>query len=171
MSYLLLLAAMAAGVLPHLPNFSPVFGAMLLGGASLRRRDTLWLPLALWAALCAVEALAVYHSHLGWGLIWTVAAMAPMAGAGELLRRKRSLLRVGLASTLGATGFFVFSNFGVWVGGAMYPPTLAGLGACYLAAVPFYGNSVLAAILFGGVLLAAEGWLMSRRLAGAEVEP
>lgn len=169
MSYLLLLAAMAAGVLPHLPDFSPIFGAMLFGGASLRCRDKIWLPLALMAAYSSFEALALYHSHLGWGLAWTVAAMAPMVGAGEFLRKKRNFLRVGAASTLGATGFFLISNFGVWVGGAMYPPTLVGLGTCYLAAVPFYGNSVLAAMLFGSLLLAVEGWLTQWHLSGAEV--
>lgn len=165
MSYLLLLAAMAAGVLPHLGGVSPVFGGMLYGGARLRRRDALWLPLLLMAALYAVQALFVYHSALGWGLLWTTVAMIPMVFAGELLRARRSLRRLGAASAAGATGFFALSNFAVWASGVMYPHTLAGLGACFLAGLPFYGDSLAAAALFGGFLFAADAYLARRHAA------
>jgi len=31
----------------------------------------------------------------------------------------------------------------VWAGSIMYPHTAAGLGACYVAALPFYRNDLL----------------------------
>jgi hypothetical protein len=62
-----------------------------------------------------------------------------------------------------ATSFFLLSNFMVWAGSgiAMYPRTLAGLTACYAAAIPFYRNDVVstaitAAALFGLPVLAAK---------------
>ncbi|MGH9467161.1 MAG: DUF6580 family putative transport protein [Terriglobales bacterium] len=169
MSYLLLLVAMAAGVLPHLGGLSPAFGGMLYGGARLRRRDALWLPLALMAALYAVQALGIYHSGLGWGLLWTTVAMIPMVAAGEMLRQRRNWKRLGAAAVLGSTGFYVLSNFAVWWSGVLYPHTAAGLAACYLAAVPFYGDSIAAGILFGGFLFAVDAFLARRQaLAVAE---
>ena len=56
--------------------------------------------------------------------------------------------------------FFAVSNFAVWAFGGMYPPTFAGLIACYVAALPFLpqtvaGDLVWTAILFGGAALVA----------------
>ncbi|MGC2301055.1 MAG: DUF6580 family putative transport protein, partial [Acidobacteriaceae bacterium] len=34
-------------------------------------------------------------------------------------------------------------NYAVWAGSAMYPHSAAGLGACYVAALPFYRNDLL----------------------------
>ena len=46
------------------------------------------------------------------------------------------------ASLLGPTSFFVISNFAVWVADGMYARSLAGLTACYAAAIPFYRNDL-----------------------------
>ena len=61
---------------------------------------------------------------------------------GRLLLKKGRLWRVPFVSLLASILFFVVTNFGVWFGGdgALYPKTLAGLGACYAAALPFTGD-------------------------------
>ena len=46
--------------------------------------------------------------------------------------------------------FFAISNFGVFLIG--YPNSLAGFIACYTAAIPFFQNSLVADILFTGIL-------------------
>jgi Family of unknown function (DUF6580) len=69
-------------------------------------------------------------------------------------------------SVAGAVLFFVVSNLGVWALGIffpIYPMTLAGLLECYVAAIPFFWNTLLsdllyAAVLFGGVALAERRW-------------
>ena len=55
--------------------------------------------------------------------------------------------------------FFIVTNFGVWLVGNLYPKTLAGLAGCYVAAIPFFrntlaGNVVYTLVLFGGFALA-----------------
>jgi hypothetical protein len=65
--------------------------------------------------------------------------------------------------------FYLVSNFGVWLQGKLYAMTWEGLGACYLAALPFFknmlaGNAVYALVLFGGFALA-------QRYIGALQEP
>ena len=59
------------------------------------------------------------------------------------------------ASTL----FFVITNFGVWAFDGLYPRTFEGLVVCYIAAIPFFGNTLAGslfytAVLFGGFALA-----------------
>ena len=46
----------------------------------------------------------------------------------------------------------------MWLFSGFYPLTLAGLGACYVAAIPFFQNTVAgdlfySALLFGGFAL------------------
>ena len=57
--------------------------------------------------------------------------------------------------------FFVVTNFGVWATQGMYPMSLEGLVACYVAAIPFFQNSLLGnafytSVLFGGFALLAH---------------
>ena len=59
--------------------------------------------------------------------------------------------------------FFAVTNFGTWATGEIYPPTLAGLAACYVAAIPFFQNT-LAGDLFFSALLFGGFALLERRL-------
>jgi hypothetical protein len=54
-----------------------------------------------------------------------------------------TVTRVLGAPVVASTSFFAISNYAVWAGSALYPHTAAGLGACYVAAVPFYRNDLL----------------------------
>ncbi len=73
---------------------------------------------------------------------------------GSAFLRKVTVLRVVGGVLASATSFFLLSNFAVWANSAsfgaaaMYPHTLSGLGACYAAALPFYGNDLLSTGLF-----------------------
>ena len=69
-------------------------------------------------------------------------ALATVAGRW-LLHRQRSFTRFGAALGLGATLFFVVSNFSIWLVG-MYPPTLAGLVQCYVNGLPYLLQAMLA---------------------------
>lgn len=155
MTYLIVLLAVLARFAPHPPNFSPVYGALLFGGAYLRRRDFLWFPLAILAASDYLLTTFIYRMSFGWGEIADLVAFAAVALVGRALCRKISLPRIAAAALAGPTAFFLISNFGVWLGWRMYPPTAAGLLACYGAALPFFGNSLVGSVLFSGVLFGA----------------
>jgi hypothetical protein len=68
-----------------------------------------------------------------------------------MLAGKFSALKVGGAVLASSTSFFVISNFMVWIGG-MYSHTLAGLVACYVAAIPFYANDAMSTAMTAGAL-------------------
>jgi hypothetical protein len=156
MSYLVVLLAALTRFIPHMPNFSPVFGGLLFGGAHLKRRDAIWYPLALLAASDVVLTAVVYRMRMGWGQSITWLGFALVALIGYWLRKRETVARIGIASLAGPTAFFIISNFGVWLGGRMYPATGDGLIACYVAALPFYRNSLLASVAYTALLFGAH---------------
>ena len=69
------------------------------------------------------------------------------------------LLAAGVA---GASLFFLVSNAGVWLTQDLYPASGAGLAACYVAALPFFHQTVLATLVYGALLFGMEHWLAVR---------
>ena len=134
--------AVTAGVLrlvPHWPNFTPVGGLGLFAGARLR----LWQAFAVSLAVMAVSDLILWRAFGKTPFDpWVYASFGVNVLLGRLLLKKGGLWRVPLVSLIASLQFFVVSNFGVWAGGdgRLYPKTLAGLGACYIAALPFTGR-------------------------------
>ena len=156
----MIVVAALSRLLPHPPNFSPVEAMALFGGAYFAsKRAALWVPLV--AMLLSDVALGLVNGGLYWShmtdgsflLVYACIALTTLAGFG--LRGKVSGARVLGWSLAGSVFFFLATNFGVWAGGTMYPKTLAGLQAAYVAGIPFFqwtvlGTLVYAAILFGG---------------------
>jgi len=72
---------------------------------------------------------------------------------------RASPLRVGAAAIASSVLFFVVTNFGMWLFSGFYPRTLLGLETCYIAAIPFFQNTLAgdlfyATMLFGGFRIA-----------------
>ena len=164
MSYLVILAAVLTRFLPHLPNFSPVYAAMLFGGAHLKRRDAIWYPVALVAASNIVLTTLVYRKGFGWGHLFTLLGFAAIALVGYWLRKRETVARVGFAAVAGPTAFFLISNFGVWIAGRMYPGTWDGLITCYVAALPFFRNSLLAGVAYTALLFGTNAIYQRRHI-------
>ena len=149
-------------ILPHPWNFAPVGAMALFGGALLRnKRAAFLLPLA---ALFAGDLILGFHRLMP----VVYASFLVSVAIGFLLRERRTAARVTGAALLGAGQFFVVTNFAVWAAGGFYPLSGAGLAACYVAAVPFFWNTLagdllFAALLFGGFAL-AERLLPALRL-------
>jgi hypothetical protein len=134
---------LVAGHLPLL-NFTAVTGSLVYFGARRSWREML-APLAVFMLSDYCLTTYTYHATFQWqsyGITWTWYVAAMVLGA-ILLRQKTTFARGAAATLLGPTGFFLVSNFGVW----------AGLGACYVAAVPFYRNDLAATAIVLGVAL------------------
>jgi hypothetical protein len=148
----LIVIGVLSRLIPHPPNVTAVVGASLLAAYGIRN---LWV-----AALVPVAIMALADLVLGWhsSALFTYAGMIATTFIGRGLFRKLSVVRLGTAAFLASAVFFLISNFGVWAGG-YYGYTLAGLVACYVAAIPFWGMSLLGdlastAVLFGLYVLA-----------------
>jgi len=166
-----LLAAIAAAaalrLVPHPPNFSPIDAMALFSGAYLAKR---WL-----AFVASLGALLISDLILGFypGMLFQYAAVILIALLGMAALSRVTVARLAVAALASSVLFFVISNFGVWMAGGMYPHTLAGLGTCYVAAIPFFQNTVAgdlfyATLLFGGFAIAEH---LVPRLRAGEARP
>ena len=163
LAYIFLAFAVAvhARFLPLPFSFAPVTAALLYFGAR-RPRHEMWIPVAALAAAGVYLSRSYYGYALSADLLVTWAWYAGMVLLGGMLAKNASALRVGAASLAGSVSFFVVSNFAVWAVWNMYPKTLGGLGACYVAAVPFFRNAVVSDLLFAAAFFGI-GYLVSHR--------
>ena len=169
---LLIMAAAFTRLFPHYPNFTAIGAIAVFGGSVIKdRKIGFLLPLA--ALLLSDVCLQLFTSTKGfygtsqyfvYFAFLTVTALATFM-------KKRSLINIGLATIWSGVVFFIISNLGVWVSSDFYPKTLAGLGACYWASIPFYkndlfGNFVLNSIMgnaFYSMLLFGAYYLIERK--------
>jgi len=158
-----ILAAASLRLVPHPPNFSPIDAMALFSGAYLGRR---WLAFAApFLALLLSDAVLGFYQ----GMEFQYVSVALIVILGAIVLPRTSIPRVGAASLASSILFFVVSNFGTWVVSGIYPHTVAGLASCYVAAVPFFQNTVAgdlfySALLFGGFAIAER--LVPRLRAG-----
>lgn len=144
----LIVAAVVLRIMPHPANFAPVAAVAIFGGAVLPRKFALWVPLA---AMAASDMVIGFYSIMP--VIW--ACYFLIALASSLWLQKPNLVK-GAVLTLGASvGFFVITNFAVWATSGMYDHTLAGLGQCYVMALPFFRNTLLSDAAYTSALFAA----------------
>lgn len=158
------IAALALSrLVPHPPNFTPLVAAALFSGAFCRDwRLALLIPLA---AMLLADLWLGLHATLAF--VYLGMALAVVVGSW-LGTRRRPVLLLG-AGTLAAVLFFLVSNFGVWLTQELYPHSAAGLAACYLAALPFFANTLAATLLWGAVLFGGEHWLAARGRGAARL--
>ena len=153
----MVLLAAATRLIPHPPNMTSLTAVALFGGAYFSdKRLAFAVPLT--ALFLSDLVLGLYRHmevvYLSFALIVVI---------GLWLQKHRRALPIAGAALASSVLFFVLTNFGVWAFDALYPKTLAGLVACYVAAIPFFQNTLLGdmlytAVLFGGFAL-LEKWL------------
>ncbi|HEU5340629.1 DUF6580 family putative transport protein [Edaphobacter sp.] len=175
-AYLVLLVAVLSRILPysfHTVNlgFTAVGGGLLYFGARRSRWQLVFAVLALMATDYYLTVYVFgYPFHASDYLVtWGWEAAACLMGF-YMLRTKSTGWRVAGAVAASSTSFFLVSNFVVWAGSVMYPHTAAGLGACYVAGIPFYANDVISTALTAGALfgLPALARNIAETLRGAE---
>ena len=87
---------------------------------------------------------------------------------GGKLKDNAGSLRVGGAALVASVSFFLVSNFAVWAVWEMYPKTLAGLAACYVAALPFFRHSVAGDLFFTAVFFGIGALVEGVRSSAAQ---
>ena len=148
-----IVVAAALRLAPHPPNFTPIGAMALFSGAYLGRK-ALAFAAPLGALLLSDLVLGFYH---GQATVYFSVALIVMIGLAALTRR--TALRIGVAAVVSSILFFLVTNLGMWAFSGFYPLTPAGLEACFIAAIPFFQNTVAgdlfyATLLFGGFRVA-----------------
>ncbi len=141
-------AAVTTRILPHAPNFTAVPAMALFSGAMFRSR---WLAYAAPLLAMLIADLLLCAFIYGMDRMVTTPPMYVATAVTVWLgaRLPRSLPGVGAGAVLSTLAFFTITNFALWAFGSLYPRTLGGLGACYVAAIPFATNMLLGTLLYG----------------------
>ncbi len=147
---LLVALTVAAGLLPHPANVTPIGALGLFAGAYASARYAWLVPVT---ALLAANLVSGFYEPTVLACVYLGMLGGPVIGR-MLLHRQRGISRLAGAVTGSAVVFYVVSNFGVWLAG-MYPPTAAGLFECYLNGLPYLGRSLLGDAMYAIVLFGA----------------
>lgn len=142
----IIIAAVVSRFIPHPPNFSPISAIALFGGAYYTDKKLSFI----------IPLLAMFLSDLFIGLHSLIpfiyASFAVIVFIGFQLRQKKSPVKIGLAAVTGSVVFFIVTNFAVWLIGSFYPKTVDGLVACYVAAIPFFQNTLMGDLIYATLL-------------------
>ena len=144
----------AARLLPHAPDFTPVAASALFAASVLRVRAlSVVVPLA--GMILADAWLGFYDLRIMAAVYGTLALPTCAAWLSGRWRRPVMIVPVLLSSSL---SFFLVTNFAVWAFSPMYAANAGGLLKCYIAALPFLQN-MLSGNLFWGIVLFGGYWL------------
>lgn len=148
----LIFIAAVSRVLPHPWNWTAVGAVALLGGARFEKMaEALFVPLA---AMMISDALL--GSHVTQGSVYGAIALTSLLSF--VFRSELRGWKIGVGALLASAGFYLITNFGVWMSGGLYPATFKGLIACYVAGLPFFASQVLGDLFYASSLF----WLWDR---------
>ena len=140
-----------ARLAPHPPHFMPLAASALFAAAMFRvRLRALAVPLI---AVAASDSILGFYDWRQMSVVYAATVLpAAMALCVGRLRSPVVLFSLAVSSSI---IFFLATNFAVWAFDTMYPHDFAGLATCYVAALPFFKNTLAGdlfwtCVLFGG---------------------
>lgn len=140
-----------ARLIPHPANFTPITNLCMFSGSKLPKYIALPAMLLLLAISDALLAhIYGYPIFSSWS-IFTYSGFAAMVLISTKLKANPSIKRLLTYLLSFSLGFWLWTNFGVWLTG-YYPHTFAGLISCYTLALPFLRNALLGNLVWMAVI-------------------
>jgi len=144
--------ALAGRLLPHPPNFTPVGALALFAGMYLARKSRWALLLPLAVVFLTDLAIGFYDTKL---MLVVYGSFLFYGVFGLLVKNKRNVGTITLATLAGGLLFYLTTNFAVWAFSPLYALTLEGLMLSYTMALPFLKYTLLGDLFFVGVFVGA----------------
>jgi len=141
---IIILFAVILRLVPHVPNFAPISGMALFGGAYLNKKYALIVPLI---AMFLSDIFLGLHSTM----VFVYGSFILTGLIGLWLRKHKTFTDIIGAAFLSSLLFFLITNFGVWLEGRLYPANLSGLMSSYTLAIPFFRNTILGDLFYTGL--------------------
>jgi hypothetical protein len=127
-------------------NFSPVAAIALFAGAKIQdKRLAFVIPLCV---LFLTDIVLGFYSYM----LPVYGAFAITTLLGIMLSKKENFLTILIASVTSSAIFFLITNLVFWYPMGMYPMNLHGQMSSYIAALPFFRNTLLSDLLFNTAL-------------------
>ncbi len=153
---LLILAASLYRVWPDRPfGFAPQWAMAIFGGAVIKDKRLAFLfpLLSIFISDTIYQLMFQNGATQIWGFYegqWSNYVLFGLLTVFGLMIMKISWIKIIAASLSAPSVYFLISNFLVWIGGGGYHrPTLMG---AYIDGIPFYQMSLMATLIFSGVL-------------------
>lgn len=152
-------------IIPHMANFSPLGVMGLFGAAHFQKKwQAFAIPiLATWVSDLFINNVIYgqYYPRFVWfygGFYWQYGSYLLITLVGILILKKVTATRIVVGAVAASAIFFLVSNFGCWIGNAVYPQTPGGLLSCYAAGLPFLKGTLLGDLFYTGVLFGGFAW-------------
>lgn len=155
-------AAVFAGlmrILPHPANFTPGGGLAVYSGARISGWRAFVLPVGMMVLTGILLAWMQGYNFWTLSTLFVMLSFAVYVLLGRLVRNTENPAAIGGVILTGSVQFFLVSNLAVWAFSGMYALTWAGLSTCFLAAIPFFGMTVVGDLVYGGALFTAHHFL------------
>lgn len=139
----------------HLPNATPVAA---IGMFMAFQKGFRWSFTHILAAMLISDFFLGFHDTI----LFVYGSFALIAIIGTLTKQLTFITSVR-NSFIASISFFVITNFGVWLTGDMYAPTVSGLINCFIAAIPFFRATLLGDLFYSLSILISFQFLTMMR--------
>jgi len=151
---ILVALGVATRLLPHPANFTPLAAIAMFSGFYFSKKIAIALP--------AVAMLIgdIFIGFYEWPVMISVYVCFILSFAiGRLVKKFQNATGILSATLGGSVVFYLVTNWAVWQFSPWYAKTFSGLINCYIAALPFFRNTLMGDIFFSGVLFGAYFWI------------
>ncbi|HLV01770.1 MAG TPA: DUF6580 family putative transport protein [Acidobacteriota bacterium] len=156
LAIVLILIGAASRLIPHVPNFTAVGGIGLFAGARLNGWKAFLIPVLIMATTNPILAYLLGHKVFTSTTWFVYGSLLINVLIGRVLRKSITTGRIAGASLACSVQFYLVTNFGVWLLTSLYPPTVEGLVACYLAGLPYLGSTIAGDFTFSVFLFGSH---------------
>jgi len=137
-------------IIPHPWNFTPMGALVLFSGFYLPRK---WMWLSLVALSITDLIIGTYQLQV---MMVVYGSYAVMLGTAYFLKETHAMRLYKAPMIFGmsvgsALLFFITTNFAHWMWFGGYAHNLSGLMSAYISAIPFFRNSLMGYVVYGGV--------------------
>ena len=132
-------------LIPHSWNFTPLLAACIFSGYKIKP-----IGLAMFLPLITIFLGDIFIGFYD-GMVWVYTAYIVTIAIAIFTSKSNSKQSKIGNIVFGSLSFFLISNLGVWMSGLIYPQNFEGLVACFVAAIPFYKNTIIGTVLYSGV--------------------
>ena len=156
----------STGITP-LANYSPLAAMALFGGAYFKGKvKPLAFPLAAIFISDIILFATVYKQYangfLYSGWLWVYTAFLLIAWGGKLIIKKAKMETLAVSILVAVLIHWGVTDLGIWIGSPKYAQTLAGLGDCLIAAIPFELRLLTATLIYSAIMFGTFEWMKTK---------
>lgn len=137
----------------HLPDATPLTALCLLSPIYFSKRVSIFVMIITMMLSDFVLHIFMHYPLYGLWTVFTYSGWLCVILLGTMFAARMTVLCAAYLSVFGALFFWMWTNFGTWMTTTLYPHSFAGLLACYVAALPFLRNSMIASVMWTSAIM------------------